>query len=180
MAHLSFWFFLIFSDLVFGQVSTTALDLDQASINTTYHRYRQDTSLQLPVDQERFANFCPVDSFRLDLMLEDSVIVVDRHNKLFSVYEQGFLVHWGFIARARRLDGTPAGSFRIQHKWRRIYSKKYGNVPMPYALHIVGHICFHVGEIGEGAASHGCIRLNEADAKWLYSWARVRTKVIID
>jgi len=148
-------------------------------INGVNKKFFVGKKLIIPKDLTSARSYCPVDSFRFDLVSKDSIIVIDRSKNVFAVYEQGWLVRWGPITRARRINNTPSGAFHIQHKWRLIYSKKYGNVPMPYALHIKGNVCMHQGPMVGYPASHGCVRLFKDDAIWLYNWARVGTAVII-
>jgi lipoprotein-anchoring transpeptidase ErfK/SrfK len=54
----------------------------------------------------------------------------------------------------------------------------YKGAPMPYFQRF-GQTAegFHVGDINKPNASHGCVRLGEASAKWLWDWAKSGTAV---
>ncbi len=88
---------------------------------------------------------------------------------------------------------TPNGTFRILDKlrWHELMGPSWGQ----YCSHITSDILFHSVPYNRAydprslsitaynnlgvAASHGCIRLNCASAKWLYDNCPIGTKVII-
>ena len=87
---------------------------------------------------------------------------------------------------------TPLGTFYTPSKYR--WKILDGNVWGQYCTRITGHILFHsvwyykqdnstlsarqYNKLGT-TASHGCVRLNVADAKWIYDNCSTGTKVII-
>jgi|GEM_PF-2028451 len=76
------------------------------------------------------------------------------------------------------------GEFTILDKTLRRWSKSY-SVWMPYALHYYGGHYIHATEPSNyhllgTPASHGCVRLSETDAAWLYNWARVGDRIVIE
>lgn len=63
--------------------------------------------------------------------------------------------------------GTSAVDFKdIDHK-----SSLFDNAPMPYSVFFNGGIAFHQGNIAY--ASHGCIRMNQVDARMFYDTLQV-------
>ncbi len=85
---------------------------------------------------------------------------------------------------------TPEGHFRIKRKVNPCFSTEF-KVPMNHALfftdrghaihqaHAVG-ICSTLKAAGiDSFGSHGCVRLSEDHAKWLFDWADVGTPVWI-
>lgn len=148
-------------------------------INGVDRKYFSGRSLLIPRDTVVAASYCPLEKFQADYQQFDSLIVVYLEKNLLAVYQQGWLWFWAPITRGRRVSSTPQDTFFVKNKWRLIYSKKYGNVPMPYALHITGNVCIHQGPMVGRGASHGCIRLFKRHAVWLYQWATVGTRVII-
>lgn len=51
--------------------------------------------------------------------------------------------------------------------------EKYEGAPMKYFQRFGGSAeGFHVGDISRPFASHGCVRLSETNAKWLWDWAK--------
>ena len=74
---------------------------------------------------------------------------------------------------------TPTGSFRIKQK--QIEGKalpKYGGDKLPYAQRLNGHILIHsYKSVPNYPASHGCIRMRKADARRLFGWTKLGTRV---
>lgn len=74
---------------------------------------------------------------------------------------------------------TPAGSYRVFRKELRSWSYPY-HVWMPYASYFNGGIAFHASaEVPSSAASHGCIRLPDPDARQVYEFARMGALVTV-
>ena len=88
---------------------------------------------------------------------------------------------------------TPSGTFYTpaKYRWRTLIGPSYGQ----YCTRVTGHILFHsvwyyhdknkatqstreFNKLGQ-TASHGCIRLSVADAKWIYDNCKLKTKVTI-
>jgi lipoprotein-anchoring transpeptidase ErfK/SrfK len=85
---------------------------------------------------------------------------------------------------------TDVGRFQIFRKEKNCYSKKY-SAQMDYAMFFtedgkaihmgraVG-LCSYLKYFGaDSIGSHGCVRLDEDDAKWLFAWAPMHTPVIV-
>jgi lipoprotein-anchoring transpeptidase ErfK/SrfK len=74
---------------------------------------------------------------------------------------------------------TPTGSFRIKQK--QLEGKalpKYGGDKLPYAQRLQGHTLIHsYKSVPDYPASHGCIRMRKADARRLYFWTSLGTRV---
>jgi hypothetical protein len=149
-------------------------------INGVGRKFFAGKKLKIPASLEIARAYRPMSEFRFDLMSYDSVIAVNRVDNILGVYHRGLLIYWAPITRARNMKYTTAGSHQVRSKARLMYSKKYGNVPMPYSLVVVGNVCIHQGPMVGYPASHGCIRLLKPDAIWLFKWARVGTAVIIE
>lgn len=60
---------------------------------------------------------------------------------------------------------SPTGAFTVDWKSRKWHSRQY-DAPMPYAMFYHRGAALHQGPMR--GHSHGCVRLNEADAKFLY------------
>lgn len=80
------------------------------------------------------------------------------------------------------MNMTPVGNFTIGWK-KHSYTGQYGS-PLYFYMEFSGS-GFHrwpgkgVGTIGTHPQSHGCIRLREKDAAWLYRNVPTKTKVVI-
>jgi hypothetical protein len=74
---------------------------------------------------------------------------------------------------------TSAGSFRVTRKEQRSWSVPY-KVWLPWASYFVGGVAFHeYADVPASPASHGCVRVPEGDAAWLYSRLSVGTPVTV-
>lgn len=83
---------------------------------------------------------------------------------------------------------TPPGIYQVENKHPRAWSRSYG-LWMPYWMGFIGTTYgIHAlpewpGGYKEGVdhlgtpVSHGCVRLGDIDAEWLYYWADVGTEV---
>ncbi|MFT4143580.1 MAG: L,D-transpeptidase, partial [Mobilitalea sp.] len=126
------------------------------------------------------------------------LIKVNRSHNTVTVYEQDKNGVYNVPIKAMLcsvgLSGTPTkvGTFRTMAKYR--WKLLMGDVWGQYSTRIVGGILFHsvyyysmnpqtlatnqFNKLGR-AASHGCIRLSVADAKWIYDNCDVGTTVTI-
>ncbi|HPN54615.1 MAG TPA: L,D-transpeptidase family protein [Candidatus Moranbacteria bacterium] len=107
------------------------------------------------------------------------------------IFENGKPLKAFLISSGVRGLYTPIGTFKIENKHPRAWSKNYG-LWMPYWMAFLpsGEMGIHElpewpGGYKEGAnhlgtpASHGCIRLGMGSAKELYDWAEIGTPVVI-
>ena len=77
---------------------------------------------------------------------------------------------------------THPGLYRVEHKMD--YSDMHGEPDEPYGVDRVPYVLyFHKNEALHGTywhdrfgfpASHGCVNLSPADARWLFEWAPPR------
>ena len=100
------------------------------------------------------------------------LLVVHLPGQLFGAYEFGNQVRWGPISSGGRDNPTRAGSFALN--WRSTgrsstidpdwFMRWYFNVGNRDGL------AFHAYSLPGFPASHGCIRLLDRDARWLFGW----------
>jgi len=78
--------------------------------------------------------------------------------------------HWR-VSTARRGYVTPAGSYHPYMMARRWFSHLYYNSPMPHSIFFYRGFAIHgtyeISRLG-GPASHGCVRLDPANAAILF------------
>ena len=113
------------------------------------------------------------------------VAKVDLGGQEMNVYVDGKLRHSWSIASGRRGYDTPTGSYRPQRLEREWYSRQYDDAPMPYSVFFSGGYAIHGGYGRMGRpASHGCIRLQTANAATLFklisSHGAGSTRIVID
>ncbi|MCB1386424.1 MAG: L,D-transpeptidase [Nitratireductor sp.] len=97
---------------------------------------------------------------------------IDLSEQTMYVYQNGFLMHRWKVSTARSGYRTPTGSYRPQRMYKKYFSRKYDNAPMPYSIFFHGgyaiHGTNHLKALGR-PASHGCVRLHPENAAQLYS-----------
>jgi hypothetical protein len=100
------------------------------------------------------------------------LLVVYVPGQVFGAYESGRLVRWGPVSTGRRTSATPAGRFYLN--WRATYhvSTVDPDWEMRWYFNFrnVEGLAFHKYALPGHPASHGCVRLLERDAKWLFEW----------
>ena len=107
------------------------------------------------------------------------------------IFQDGVPLKAYLISSGKRGLLTPSGTFKIENKVPRAWSKNYG-LWMPYWMAFLpsGAMGIHElpewpGGYKEGAShlgvpvSHGCIRLGIGSAKEVYDWAEIGTPVVI-
>lgn len=103
----------------------------------------------------------------------ERLLVVSRRVQAFAAYEKGALVRWGAVSTGRRETPTPEGLFATN--WRSKLRRSSDNPAwlLPWYVNFVNEsgVSFHQFELPGRPASHACVRLMEADAKWIYEWA---------
>lgn len=118
-------------------------------------------------------------------------IVVDRSTQTLQAYEDDELFMETAISTGLELSPTPRGTFTVFKKIPSRYMQgplpgftdQYDLPGVPWNLYFT-----HEGAVIHGAYwhdsfgsrySHGCVNLSPADAKRLYEWAVLGTKVVV-
>ena len=103
------------------------------------------------------------------------VAKVDISNQTMTITRYGQVMHVWRVSTARRGYITPRGSWRPPRLHKMWYSRKYDMSPMPYSVFFHGGYAIHgtnaVSRLGT-PASHGCIRLDTANAAKFYSMVK--------
>jgi len=96
------------------------------------------------------------------------------------VYRDGVLVRSTPISSGKPGYRTPTGTFTVLEKQRVHHSNRYDNAPMPYMQRLTWWgVALHGGHVPGYPASHGCVRLPMAFARWLYSEPTMGMTVVI-
>ena len=113
----------------------------------------------------------------------DKIVILDKQIQAWGAYERGELARWGIINTGVESARTPAGRFNVN--WKEEYrvstlSPGYGKPEgqgdlweMYWVMNLHEARGIHMHQYAlptSGPASHGCIRMLEPDAKWLYGW----------
>jgi peptidoglycan hydrolase-like protein with peptidoglycan-binding domain len=117
-------------------------------------------------------------------------IEVDISKQKLKLFENNTQVAEYRISSGTLTHPTPLGEFKIYNKFDMAYSQKYKCwLPFWMAFTQDGLYGFHglpicgnekIGKTPLGRpSSHGCIRLDDNDAKEIYNWTSIGTKIII-
>ncbi len=100
---------------------------------------------------------------------------IDLSDQRLYLYRNGPRTASWKVSTARRGYRTPTGRFRPQRMYKRYFSRKYNNSPMPHSVFFYHGYAIHgtnyVKNLGR-PASHGCIRLHPRNARQFYSLIR--------
>lgn len=134
---------------------------------------RSGASLVIPDAPADLASVSP-----LPLKLESArsipkLILVSRRAQAFGAYEFGELVRWGPTSTGKKSTPTPVGLYYTNWKAKERRSSVNQSWILPWCFNIddITGVSFHQFDLPGYPASHGCVRLLEEDAKWLYGWA---------
>lgn len=111
---------------------------------------------------------------------------IDISQQRLHLFVNGKRAYSWPVSTGRRGYRTPLGSFRPQRLYRRYYSRKYHNSPMPYSVFFYGGYAIHgttyLRSLGR-PASHGCIRLHPRNAALFFNLiqrhGRGSTRIVI-
>lgn len=100
----------------------------------------------------------------------DIVVTIVKSQQTMYVETPTDTFEWP-ISTGREGYNTPSGEYRPYLLKRLHYSKKYDNAPMPWSIFFhEGYAIHATGEVENlgTPASHGCVRLELKNARWLY------------
>jgi lipoprotein-anchoring transpeptidase ErfK/SrfK len=117
-------------------------------------------------------DYSPLPQYVDELSSESKAIVVDLRAQVFGGYENGRLVRWGPVSSGDRHHRTPAGTYHLNWHARVRVSSENPDWIMPWYFNFASTmgLGLHQYALPGRPASHGCVRLLETDAQWLYRW----------
>lgn len=108
----------------------------------------------------------------------DKLFVIHKTIQAFAAYEYGALQRWG-IVNTGNPDSTATPNGRFNFNWKE--EQRVSTLSPPgeewemywvFNFHAARGIHVHQYAMPTGGpTSHGCVRLVDADAKWIYDWA---------
>jgi hypothetical protein len=107
----------------------------------------------------------------------DKLFVIDKSVQAWAAYQNGRLARWGIVNTGGEITPTPNGRFNFN--WKTEYRVSSMSPPgerweMYWVFNFVEERGIHIHQYPMptgGPSSHGCVRLVEEDAKWIYDWA---------
>ena len=142
-----------------------------------------------------FLTILITDNSELSATIIKKKIIIDLERQKLYAYENEILKFKMNCVTGDRNHPTKSGTFKIFRKEKEYRSKKY-NVDMPFTMFFsidgkgihAGLCCFDIESFIKAVAdklgkswlgSHGCVRLDKADAEKLFDWAEIGTPVEI-
>ncbi len=122
-----------------------------------------------------------------DIITTEKLITVDTTKQRLYAWEGGQLLKEFKVSTGMRYTPTVKGSFRIYIRNEKQNMK--GSYPPyePYFIKDVPYVMFFKGAYAihgtywhnkfGSRASHGCVNLSVADAKWVWDWSGMGTRV---
>lgn len=111
-------------------------------------------------------------------------LTISLSNQAFTYTEDGVVVRTGPISSGTEDHPTPTGTFSVlskdEDKVSSIYKNQLGmQAWMPYSLQFHGNYFLHEGWLPGYPDSHGCIRLGEKDAHFLFQTMKIGDAVVV-
>jgi lipoprotein-anchoring transpeptidase ErfK/SrfK len=134
---------------------------------------RAGATILIPEQVDELINYSPF-PHRLEAVSEiPKLILVSLRVQAFGAYEYGNLVRWGPTSTGKKASPTPAGRYHTNWKSKATRSSINNEWLLPWYFNLDNRrgIAFHQYDLPGYPASHGCVRLLEEDAAWIYGWA---------
>jgi lipoprotein-anchoring transpeptidase ErfK/SrfK len=108
------------------------------------------------------------------------LLIVSVKSQKVSFYANGKLTSQSPVSTGTATHPTPHGVFSIIQRNRHHRSNIYSGAPMPYMQRLTwSGVALHQGALPGYPASHGCIRLPEQYANYLWGAIKMNTRVIV-
>ena len=103
----------------------------------------------------------------------DKIIFFSYPTQTFAAYENGILMYTGPTNMGRKKDPTPTGLFFANWKAEKTISTVNDEWELLWNFNIANKegVGWHQYSMPGYPASHSCLRLQEKDARYLYTWA---------
>lgn len=101
------------------------------------------------------------------------LILISQGTQAFGFYENGKLVRSGPVSSGKQSTPTSNGLYFTNWKGKRVISSVNDKWILNWNFNIQNNkgISIHQYSLPGFPASHSCVRMSAADAKWLFDWA---------
>jgi lipoprotein-anchoring transpeptidase ErfK/SrfK len=115
---------------------------------------------------------------------DDRALTIGINSQKFVYTEGGRVVRVGPISSGKEGYPTPLGQFAVLRKEKDKVSYRYTNqlgwnAWMPYSIQFSGHYFLHEGWLPGYPDSHGCVRVGEQDARFLFERMQIGDPVSV-
>jgi L,D-transpeptidase catalytic domain len=141
-------------------------------INRVDERHARRGNLIVPDSIGPELEYSPLPDSLSGLAAVPKFMLVSRQVQAFGAYENGRLVHWGPISSGKATTPTDSGLFFTNWKSRTAISTVDPSWILDWYVNFIAMegVAFHQYDLPGRPASHGCVRLLESDAQWVYRW----------
>jgi hypothetical protein len=142
------------------------------------HELSVGDTLVVPTDFELdFRAYSPFPRYYPGAREFDKLFIIEKSVQAWAAYEYGQLVRWGIVNTGSDEYPTPTG--RYNFNWKEEFRVSSLSPPgEPWEMYWVVNFHdargIHVHQYAMptgGPTSRGCVRLIDADARWIYDWA---------
>lgn len=162
-------------------------DIVYAVNRTDQSNFKRMDSVLVPTDLSGDIVYYLPFPLKVDYLEEvEKIVFFSYPAQAFAAYENGVLVRTGQTNMGSKQHTTQTGLFFTNWKARKTISTFNDEWELKWNFNIANKagIGWHQYTLPGYPASHSCLRLNEADAKYLYDWAdqwvlEDKTKVLV-
>jgi lipoprotein-anchoring transpeptidase ErfK/SrfK len=127
----------------------------------------------------------PATKTELDEAAQRRSLTISLGAQEFEYKEDDRLVRAGPISSGASGSPTPTGRFQVLSKDKDKISSRYTNqlgmqAWMPYSIQFHGHYFLHEGWLPGYPDSHGCVRVGEKDARFLFERMQIGDRVLVE
>lgn len=139
----------------------------------TDHIKGRDTLVVPNEFKAKFMDYTPFPKTLSNTTEIPKLIIFSYPIQAYGVYEKGNLVKWGPTNMGKKSAQTPRGLFFTNWKGRKVRSTVDDEwiLNWNFNIHNTDGVGWHQYALPGYPASHSCLRLLDADAQWLYTWA---------
>lgn len=155
-------------------IETSARDIVYAVNRTDQSNFKRMDSVLVPVDLSGDLVYYLPFPLKVDYLKEvEKIVFFSYPTQTFAAYEKGILIRTGQTNMGSKKHTTQTGLFFTNWKARKTISTFNDEWELKWNFNIANKagIGWHQYTLPGYPASHSCLRLNDADAKFLYDWA---------
>lgn len=161
-------------DSLLTSLRTEELETILALNRMDKNRLRTNSAVVIPdCPSSDFKDFSPFPKELDVIKCAPKVVLVSQRIQAFGLYENGELIKWGPVSTGKRSTKTPNGLHYGNYKAKRKVSTVDESWILPFYFNFMNYegVGTHQYAMPGYPASHGCVRMYNKDAKYIYDWA---------